>query len=213
MRAVEALRPGLVARPAFLDLSEPDLTTVVHQLRSECDVRAAVVLPLLFTEAFHATIDAPTAVAQAELNCGVDLRLGEILGMGDEVLEVLEGSAAQAHIGAHEAVLLLAVGSSREEANLAVHDLAYRWSQRRVGPVWAGFATTGEPSASTVLARALAKQHRIGVVPLFVAPGLLLDAVRREAMAIDAEVAPPLGTALAELVLQRYDEARAAAHA
>lgn len=213
MRAVEALRPGLVARPAFLDLSEPDLTTVVHQLRSECDVRAAVVLPLLFTEAFHATIDAPTAVAQAELNCGVDLRLGEILGMGDEVLEVLEASAAQAHIGAHEAVLLLAVGSSREEANLAVHDLAYRWSQRRVGPVWAGFATTGEPSASTVLARALAKQHRIGVVPLFVAPGLLLDAVRREAMAIDAEVAPPLGTALAELVLQRYDEARAAAHA
>lgn len=213
MRAVEVLRPGLVARPAFLDLSEPDLTTVVHQLRSECDVRAAVVLPLLFTEAFHATIDAPTAVAQAELNCGVDLRLGEILGMGDEVLEVLEGSAAQAHIGAHEAVLLLAVGSSREEANLAVHDLAYRWSQRRVGPVWAGFATTGEPSASTVLARALAKQHRIGVVPLFLAPGLLLDAVRREAMAIDAEVAQPLGTSLAELVLRRYDEARAAAHA
>jgi sirohydrochlorin ferrochelatase len=210
MRAVEALRPGLVARAAFLDLSEPDLTTVVNQLRSECDVPAAVVLPLLFSEAFHAMVDAPTAVAQAELNCGVELRLGEILGLGDDVLEALDDSAARAHIGAHEAILLLAVGSSREEANVAVHDLAYRWSRRRVGPVWAGFATTGEPSASAVFARALAKQHRIGVVPLFLAPGLLLDAVRREAMAIDVEVAQPLGNSLAELVLQRYDEARAA---
>ena len=34
-----------------------------------------------------------------------------------------------------------------------------------------------------------------------------------EAMAIDAEVAGPLGTALAGLVLQRYDEALAAVHA
>jgi len=213
MREVEALRPGLRARSAFLDLSEPELTTVVRQLRDECGVGAAVVLPLLFTDAFHATVDAPTAVAQAELNCGVELRLGEILGLGDDVLEALEDSAAKAHIGAHEAILLLAVGSSRDEANVAVHDLAYRWSQRRVGPVWAGFATTGEPSASAVFARALAKQHRIGVVPLFLAPGLLLDSVRREALAIDAEVAQPLGSALAELVLQRYDEARAAAHA
>jgi hypothetical protein len=39
------------------------------------------------------------------------------------------------------------------------------------------------------------------------APGLLLDATAREAMVIDAEVAEPLGTALAGLVLQRYDEA------
>ena len=61
--------------------------------------------------------------------------------------------------------------------------------------------------------RAREIKRRIGVVPLFLAPGLLLDSVRREALAIDAEVAQPLGSALAELVLQRYDEARAAAHA
>lgn len=213
LRAVEALRRGLIARPAFLDLSEPDLSTAVGMLRSECGVTEAVVLPLLFTEAFHATVDAPTAVAQAQLNSGVELRLGAILGMGEDVLEALEDSAARAHIGAHEAILLLAVGSSRDEANAAVHELAYRWSQRRLGPVWAGFATTGEPSASSVLAHATATKHRIGVVPLFLAPGLLLDAMRREATAIDAEVAQPLGTALAELVVRRYDEAMAAAHA
>lgn len=209
MRAVQALRPGLVAAPAFLDLSAPDLTAAVAALQQDQQVSEAVVLPLLFTEAFHARVDAPTAVREAQDATGVALRLGGILGMGEDVLQALDDSACRAHIAAHEAILLLAVGSSREEANLAVHDLAERWSRRRVGPVWAGFATTGEPQATAVLERATAQRRRIGVVPLFLAPGLLLDAVGRQALAIDAEVAQPLGTALAGLVLRRYDEARA----
>ena len=207
MRAVQALRPGLSASSAFLDLSEPDLTTAVMTLRSEESVRNAVVLPLLFTEAFHATVDAPTAVRAAQEATGVSLQLGDILGMGEDVLQALDDSACRAHISAHEAILLLAVGSSRDEANLAVHDLAERWSERRVGPVWAGFATTGEPQAGAVLDRAIGQRRRIGVVPLFLAPGLLLDAIAAKARQIDAEVALPLGTALADLVLRRYDEA------
>lgn len=207
MREVQALRPGLVAAPAFLDLSEPDLTTAVATLQAQHRADEAIVLPLLFTEAFHARVDAPTAVREAQHATGVRLTLGGILGMGEDVLQALDDSACRAHIAAHEAILLLAVGSSREEANLAVHDLADRWSQRRVGPVWAGFATTGEPQASDVLNRATAQRRRIGVVPLFLAPGLLLDGIGRQALAMDAEVALPLGTALAGLVLQRYDEA------
>ncbi len=212
MRAVQALRPGLVAVPAFLDLSEPDLVTAVTALQQEEQSSEAVVLPLLFSEAFHATVDSPTAVREAQEATGVTLRLGDILGMGEDVLLALEDSAARAHISAHEAILLLAVGSSREEANQAVHELAERWSLRRLGPVWAGFATTGEPQAATVLERATAQRRRIGVVPLFLAPGLLLDATAKQAMSIDAEVAQPLGTALAGLVLQRYDEALAEVH-
>ena len=213
MRAVQALRPGLVAVPAFLDLSEPDLTAAVAALQEDGPVADAIVLPLLFTEAFHASVDAPTALRQAQEATGVELRLGGILGMGEDVLLALEDSAGRAHIAAHEAILLLAVGSSRDEANRAVHDLAERWSSRRLGPVWAGFATTGEPQASAVLDRATAEQRRIGVVPLFLAPGLLLDATARQATAIDAEVAAPLGTALAGLILRRYDEALAVARA
>ena len=64
-----------------------------------------------------------------------------------------------------------------------------------------------------MLERATTERRRIGVVPLFLAPGLLLDATARQAMAIDMEVAEPLGTALAGLVLQRYDEALALARA
>ena len=153
---------------------------------------------------------APTAVREAQEATGVTLRLGGILGMGDEVLQALQDSAGRAHIAVHEAILLLAVGSSRDEANLAVHDLAERWSARRLGPVWAGFATTGEPQASELLQRAQSSGRRFGVVPLFLAPGLLLDATASQARALGAEVAQPLGTSLAELILQRYCEVLAA---
>ena len=207
MRAVQQLRPGLLAVPAFLDLSQPDLTTATRQLQEEHGVIEAVVLPLLFTEAFHATVDTPAAVRDAQERTGVSLRLGAILGTGEEVLEALHGAAGRAHIAAHEAILLLAVGSSSTTANEAVHALADRWSDHRVGPVWAGFATTGEPRARDVLHRAETSGRRVAVVPLFLAPGLLLDAVTDTATSIDAKVAQPLGTTLAELVLQRYDEA------
>lgn len=213
MRAVQVLRPGLVAAPAFLDLSEPDLTAAVTEIQQDLPITEAIVLPLLFTEAFHARVDAPTAVREAEEATAVSLRLGGILGMGEDVLQALEDSAGRAHISAHEAILLLAVGSSRDEANDAVLELADRWSRRRPGPVWAGFATTGEPQATAVLERAKTDRRRLGVVPLFLAPGLLLDAIARQAMALDMEVAEPLGTALAGLVLQRYDEALALARA
>ena len=66
MRAAQALRPGLVAVPAFLDLSEPDLTAAVAALRDDLSVAEAIVLPLLFSEAYHATVDAPTAVRDAQ---------------------------------------------------------------------------------------------------------------------------------------------------
>lgn len=209
MRAVEAMRPGLRARPAFLDLCEPDLPTAIARARTESGFDEAIVVPLLFTEAYHATVDVPTAVGNAQLDTGVALRLAGILGMGEDVLLALDESAARAHIAAHEAILLYAVGSSRQSANEAVHDLARRWSERRLGPVYAGFGTVGDPAATDVLARATAHGRRIGVVPLFLAPGLLLDQIAREAAAIGAEVAHPLGTALAELVLLRYLEALA----
>ena len=201
------MKPGLRAIPAFLDLSEPDLVTALATARRESDFDTAIVVPLLFTDAYHATVDVPTAVGNAQLDTGVALRLSGILGMGEEVLVALEESAARAHIAAHEAILLYAVGSSRDSANAAVHDLARRWSERRLGPVWAGFGTVGSPSATEVLARATAEARRIGVVPLFLAPGLLLDQVTRSAAQIGAEVAAPLGTALGELVLVRYLEA------
>src|SRR4051812_22366031 len=68
--AIEALMiavgaaAGGPARAAYLDLAEPDLAAVVADLAAEGH-RRAVVVPLLFTVAFHATVDVPEAVAEA----------------------------------------------------------------------------------------------------------------------------------------------------
>lgn len=216
MAATAALRPGLIAVPAFLDLASPDLLEAVQQVQARDGAQQAVVLPLLFTEAFHATVDVPEAVAETADATGVELTVGGILGMGEEVLAALVDTAAAAGIGADDGILLLAVGSSRAAANQAVHELAARWSARRPGPVAAGFATMDTPeapSAASVIRRLAGAGHRVGIVPLFLAPGLLLDQVADKAAALvpDAEVrvAAPLGTALAGLVLRRYDQARA----
>lgn len=219
MAATAALRPGLTAVPAFLDLTSPTLLEAVEAVQASDGVPAAVVLPLLFTEAFHATVDAPAAVAEVTEVTGVQLTLGPILGMGDEVLAALVDSAAAAGIGEDDGIVLLAVGSSRAAANAAVHELAERWAAIRPGPVAAGFATVDSadaPAAATVigrLAQAADGPVRIGIVPLFLAPGLLLDQVADRAAALvpdgEVRVAAPLGTALAGLVLRRYDEARA----
>ena len=58
---VRAVRPDLKVEPAFLELSRPGFQPVVDRL-----VKAGhdeiVVVPLLLTEAHHATVDVPAAV-------------------------------------------------------------------------------------------------------------------------------------------------------
>src|SRR5918999_6590582 len=75
---VKALRPDLRIEKAFLDLSKPSFTTVVDKL-----VRAGydeiVVVPLLLTEAYHAKVDVPSAVAAAtERHPGLRIRATSI---------------------------------------------------------------------------------------------------------------------------------------
>ena len=87
---VRALRPDLRIEPAFLELSKPSFTTVVNKL-----VRAGhdeiVVVPLLLTEAYHAKVDVPGAVAEAMARHeGLQIRTTAILGLEAQFLEVLD---------------------------------------------------------------------------------------------------------------------------
>ena len=205
LEAVAVLRPGLTVVPAFLDLAEPDLTAALGGLGAP----EVVVLPLLFSEAFHAGVDTPQAIREASEATGTRVRRAGILGMGPAVLAALQLRAIEAGIGDAGGIVLAAVGSSSPTANTAVVALAERWSRERPGPVRAAFATAGEPKVPAALA-ALARSDRaagpgVGVVPLFVAPGLLLDVIARHAAEFGAPVAEPLGTELAELILERYD--------
>ena len=194
---------GVDVRAAYLDLTAPDLDAVAADLAASGEP-TAVVVPLLFTDAFHARIDVPAAVAQATETSGVELLLGPILGTGDDVLDVVVDRLTAAGTGPDEPILLFAVGSSRAEANAAVAGLADRLAARRGTLVRVGFGTT-EPRAAEVLTALVAASERPGtVVPVFVAPGLLLDAVAPVVAEAGWRLADPLGTLLAPLVADRY---------
>ena len=208
--AATSLLVGVETRAAYLDLTDPDLGAVAADLAAT-GVRRAVVVPLLFTDAFHARIDVPEAVAQAADSSGIELVLGPILGTGDDVLAVVADRLSAAGTTADEPILLYAVGSSRPDANAAVAGLADRLAVRRGAPVRAGFGTT-EPRAADVLGELTATTDRPGtVVPLFVAPGLLLDGIAPAVADAGWRLADPLGTLLAPVVSQRYHAALGAA--
>ncbi|HEX8487514.1 MAG TPA: sirohydrochlorin chelatase [Propionibacteriaceae bacterium] len=193
---------GMPAVGAFLDLAEPDLATVAQRLADQGH-RAAVVAPLLFTEAFHAKVDVPEAVREAGEASGLELVTAAVLGTGDDMLEVVVQSMAAAGVGPAHAVVLLAVGSSRVEANDAVLDLAARLANRRTGQVVAAFGTRS-PRVADVLDDLTAPA---AIVPLFLSPGLLLDPLEQLAASRGMVMAAPLGDLVAPLLVQRYQRA------
>ncbi len=194
---------GLEARAAFLDLAQPDLETVAHELAA-AGHRAAVVVPLLFTAAFHATIDAPDAVRRAAESSGLQLRVADILGTGDDVAALLAAGLDEAGVPESDSVLLFAVGSSRPAANAAVADLAARLGENRPGGVRAAFGTT-DPRPAAVLDQLRAP---VALLPLFLADGLLLDPLRALAADRGWTLIEPIGPRAAAIVLRRCTSAQ-----
>jgi Uncharacterized conserved protein len=212
---VRAHAPGLDVRVAFLDLSEPLLTDVLHELHAEGH-RDAVVVPLLLGSAFHARVDIPELVADVTgrlplLRISVSTVLGPDALLESAALARLAetGAAADPALG----VVLTGVGSAHAPANAAVARLAARWhAAGDFAAVTHAFATTG-PDVATAIARLRARgARRFAVAPWFLAPGLLLDRVEvlAQQTAPDVVVAEPLGAhpLIAQLVLRRYAEAR-----
>jgi sirohydrochlorin cobaltochelatase len=201
--AAVAERAKITAVPAYLDLAEPDLSATVGRL-AKAGHTAAVVVPLLFTEAYHATIDVPQTVGDVTASRPFQLILADILGTGEDVADLLRESLVLAEIADHSSVLLFAVGSSNPAANAAVVDLASRLTEGRQGLVRACFGTC-RPGVVDVL-DGLAEP--IAVLPLFLAEGLLLAPPRSLAAERGWQMAEPLGVRAADLVLKRYKLAR-----
>jgi sirohydrochlorin ferrochelatase len=195
-------RCGAPARAAFLDLTEPDLETVASGLAAEGYERA-VVVPLLFTAAFHATIDVPQTVRAAADASRVDLIVADIIGTGDDVVQLLQTSAADSDIPDNASLLLFAVGSSREAANAAVHDLAARLESVRSAPVLAAFGTS-EPRPEAVIDQLPEPR---AIVPLFLSPGLLLGPLADLAAERGWPIADPIGVRAAAVIADRYARA------
>jgi sirohydrochlorin ferrochelatase len=191
---------------AFLDLTDPDLATAAASLRA-AGHRRAVVLPLLFTEAFHARVDLPATVAKARQETGLELITADVLGTGGDIETLLDASLADAGIGPESVVMVYAVGSSDAEANAAVMSLASRLGSRRGSWDFAAFATC-DPRGDEQLGLV----ERLTVLPLFVSPGLLLTRLETAAADHGVTVLPPLGTRLAPIIFARYRSAVGSQH-
>ena len=209
---VRAMRPDLRIEQAFLELSKPSFTTVVDRL-----VRAGydeiVVVPLLLTEAYHAKVDVPSAVAAASAKHeGVKIRATSILGLEPcflEVLDVRMRDALREHrIRELDALVLAAAGSSDPLANQAVARLARVWGQRHKLPVTAAFASAAPPATGEAVRQFRAEGRRhIAVASLFLAPGFLPDRAAELALEAGAvTVSQPFGPdpEVARTVLARY---------
>lgn len=206
------MRPDLRIEAAFLDLSRPSFSTVVDRL-VKAGFDEIVVVPLLLSEAFHARIDVPTAVAeQAARHEGLQIRATAILGHEVSFLEVLDQRLREALAAARcrelDALVLAAAGSSDPLANQAVGRLARVWGAHHKLPVKAAYASKAPPATGEAVRafRAEGRRH-IAVASLFLAPGSLID--RASELAIEAgavAVSDPLGAhpELARTILARY---------
>jgi sirohydrochlorin ferrochelatase len=208
---VRAMRPDLKVERAFLDLSRPTLDSTIDRLSRKHD--EIVVVPLLLTDAFHAKVDVPTAVAAAaERHPEVQIRATPILGLETRFLEVLDLRMREALRAARarelDALVLAAAGSSDPLANQSVARLARLWGTHHKLPVTAAFASAAPPATGEAV-RAFRKEGRrhIAVASLFLAPGFLPDRAAELAYEAGAiAVSEPLGAhpEIARTVLARY---------
>ena len=209
--AVRSMRPDLKVERAFLDLSKPSLDTTIDRLSRKHE--EIVVVPLLLTEAYHAKVDVPSAIAAAQArHPEVRIRATPILGLEARFLEVLDLRMREALASARarelDALVLAAAGSSDPLANQSVARLARLWGSHHKLPVTAAFASTSPPATGEAV-RAFRKEGRrhIAVASLFLAPGFLPDRATELALEAGAvAVSEPLGAhpEIARTVLARY---------
>lgn len=209
---VRRMRPDLRIETAFLDLAKPSFGTVVDRL-----VRAGydeiVVVPLLLTEAFHAKVDVPSAVAEVTARHeGLQVRATQVLGLESAFIDVLDRRLREALSDARvcelDALVLAAAGTSDPLATQSINRLARLWGNRHKLPTVAAFASASPPATGEAVRafRAQGRRH-IAVGSLFLAPGFLYDRAAELALEAGAvAVSQPFGAdpEVARTILARY---------
>jgi sirohydrochlorin ferrochelatase len=209
---VRRMRPDLRIEPAFLDLCRPSFPVVVDRLVG-AGYDEVVVVPLLLTEAYHAKVDVPEAVAAATARHErLRIRATGVLGLEPAFLEVLDrrlrSALSEARVRELDALVLAAAGSSDQLANQAVARLARLWGARHRLPTVAAFASAAPPATGEAVRQFRAEGRRhIAVGSMFLAPGMLPDRAAELALEAGAvAVSQPLGAdpQVARTVLARY---------
>jgi len=220
-RAVGAARPDARVATAFLDFEAPGLAAALSREAAHGH-RAATVVPLLLTAAYHGRVDVPGVIGQAG-GLGLDIGLAPVLGPVagaradavalDLLVRALHRRLDEAAVGTADVdgVVLAAAGTSHVDA-LATVDLVADAVGAALGvPCVAGYASgAGRDTGAAVSVLRDRGAERIAVAAYFLAPGLLYDRAVNGALAAGALLAAaPLSDApeVAELVLRRADAA------
>lgn len=228
---------GLPAFAAFLDFHPATLTTVAHRVVA-AGYSEAVVVPLLFTQAFHARFDVPAAIAEAvesidaTSSAGLTLHLTDGLGTGADMEELVADFTAQylaeapaiagtasaenadvanAADSSIDKLALYSVGSSQPGANEAVAEFAGRVGARLNMRSTRAFVATGDNPGRDTEALLEFADERTVTVPLFVSPGLLWDKAKIR-MPNGRKCTRHLGDAIAPVVINRACRALQQAH-
>jgi sirohydrochlorin ferrochelatase len=212
---VRAIRPEVDVRASFLDLSTPRLGDVLTALHGDGH-RHVVVAPLLLGRAYHARVDVPALIAEATARLPrLSVSVTDVLGPDPRLETVALSRLLSEGVRLDDpslGVVLAGAGSAHAPANTAVSAVANKWAAR-YGWAGAGAAfATADPDVPAAIEQLRARgARRIAVASWFLAPGRLPDRIAAQARAADPGVviAEPLGAAaaLAELVLDRYDDA------
>lgn len=201
LTAAAARRCGVPGRDAHLEFDSPDLLSAARSLVDDGH-SSAIVVPTLFTTAFHALNDVPEAVADARAATGLDITVANTLGQGEDIADILAARAlTDIHASGREVsrIILYPVGTSNRDAAGKTVALGGIVEKRTGLPVITAPATGYGKRDMAELAAANAH-----LLPLFVTRGLLLDRVFRM---WPGPLSEPLGTDLAPVVAARYETA------
>ncbi|EEI18085.1 MULTISPECIES: sirohydrochlorin chelatase [Corynebacterium] len=212
LTAAAAITLGVEAVDAHLEFNTPDLAGAA-EVAADAGYTSAVVVPLLFTRAFHATVDVPAALREARAATGVQLTLANGLGQGADIVNVLARRVWR-DSPPSVPVILYPVGTSNLEAAARTTALGAALAEKLDREVTVVPATgAGDLIGNPGIEAAARDRERMHLLPLFVTDGLLLNRATRDLGRIqDATGAilthsAPLTTDLSDIVASRYREA------
>lgn len=202
-----------LVQPAFLELSEPDISGGVEMCVA-AGAREIVAVPLFFARGGHVKNEIPALLRRAALrHPGLPVRFGEPLGLHDSIAAILRERVAEAAPDGETALLLVGRGSSDPDARQALRET--QAVLRRGHPrVFEAYMDVLRPSLEEGLEKAIASgARRVAVVPCLLFHGTLTRRIEEAAAlvrGVEISIAPPLGPEprLAEVLLQRAREAR-----
>ncbi|GAB2612027.1 CbiX/SirB N-terminal domain-containing protein [Streptomyces capparidis] len=202
---VRALRPSLPVHLGHIELSAPLVDDTLASLDG-----AVVLVPLLLSRGYHVRTDLPGALARAPHLTGT---VAAPLGPHPLLARALHDRLTEAgwRRTRRGAVVLAAAGSLDPHAAVDAGRTAALLRARLGVPVLPAYASAARPTVDEAVADLAARGHRdIAVASYFTAPGRFPAQCAAKSPTV---AAAPLGAhdALAELVLQRYDEALTAA--